>query len=368
MKTKEPISIYIHIPFCRRKCFYCDFTSMCNLSLQDRYIDCLVAEAERYLVKVGDVAVKSVFVGGGTPSVLSPDNIARLFDCIKKFNLLPDCEITVEGNPESLDKDKLSCFHANGVNRLSVGLQSVNDDSLKSIGRLHSYKDFLQCLDNACNFFDNINADLMIGVDSAFLKFRHTVDTVVKLPLKHLSFYALEIYPDSELRRLIDKGRVSVVEDEDILADMYDYACERLADNGFSRYEVSNFSRQSPCRHNLNYWQCGEYIGLGVAASGYLNHIRYTNTHSLERYLKGGSVRTDCSYINRQESMREFLMLGLRLEQGISLSDFFNRYGRQLTEVFDISKCKDYLVQDGDSLRVCNDKFYALNYILTELL
>ena len=368
MKTKQPISIYIHIPFCKRKCFYCDFTSMCNLSLQDRYIDCLVAEADRYLSRVGNIAVKSVFVGGGTPSVLSENNITRLFDCIKKFNLLPDCEITVEGNPESLDRDKLRCFHLSGVNRLSVGLQSVNDDSLKKIGRLHSYNDFLRCLDNACNFFDNINADLMIGVDSTFDQFRHTVDTVVKLPLKHLSFYALEIYPDSVLRKLIDNGSVNVVQDEDVLADMYDYAHATLADNGFERYEVSNFSRQSPSRHNLNYWQCGEYIGLGVSASGYLNHIRYTNTHSLEKYLKGGSVRTDCNYINRQESMREFLMLGLRLEQGVSLSDFYARYGTQLYEVFDITKCRDCLVQEGDTLRVREDKFYSLNYILTELL
>ncbi len=365
---KEPVSIYIHIPFCRKKCYYCDFTSVCDIGGQDGYIGALQKEMAFYRDRLEGRPVRSVFIGGGTPSVLDVGNINAVFRSLDGFAVGADCEITVEGNPESLTAEKLSCFKDNGVNRLSIGLQSVNDKSLKAIGRLHTYDDFLHCLDRAVSLFDNINADVMIGVDASFDEFAHTVNTVVQLPLSHISCYALEVYPNSLLRQLIDGGTVTVTEDEDALADMYDYALDAFRRNGFDRYEISNFAKKDrQCIHNLNYWKCGDYVGLGVAAAGYLDGVRYTNTRSLDEYLSGITVK-EKQIIDKNESMKEYLMLGLRLEEGVSLSEFYRRYGIPLTEAFDISCRADCLDLSDDRLAVRKDKFYALNYILSDLL
>lgn len=367
----ENYAIYVHIPFCKARCGYCAFSSCTDFSLTPKYFDKLFEEIEYYSNK--DVAISTVYLGGGTPSSVDAVYIDKLFDKLRaNFNLSQVLEVSVECNPESVTDKLLDCLKRNGVNRLSFGLQSVNDATLKRIGRIHSYQDFLRALNLASQHgFVNINADLIVGLPETEQDFYHTVQTVVGLPLQHVSVYALELHEGTPLHKLCANNYPFT---DDQLADMYDYACDTLAQNGFMRYEISNFAKCGyKCKHNLNYWQEGRYFAFGASASGFVGNIRYTNPYKIADYLATTTqnLRADCESLSLSDQANEYVMLGLRLIDGISLFDFKQKYN---SDFFDFFSTADRLVSrnllsvEGDSVFVPQDKLYVVNSILCELL
>ena len=370
MTKMEKYSIYVHIPFCKARCGYCAFSSCTDFTLVDRYFAKLFEEIEFYADK--NRPIYTVYVGGGTPSSVDKNLLNDLFDKLRaNFDMSNVEEISVECNPESATDQLLRCLKANGVNRLSFGLQSVNDSTLKRIGRLHSYAQFVKALRLAQQLgFNNINADLIVGLPESAEHFHRTVDTVVQLPLQHVSVYALELHEGTALYNLCKTQPFS----DDELADMYDYACAKLSENGYSRYEISNFAKVlQECKHNVNYWQEGRYFAFGASASGYVGDVRYTNPYAIGDYLATPTktMHNDCQLISCSDQANEYVMLGLRLSSGVNLSEFRARYG---ADFFDYFVAATKLVEQG-FLRVENghvtvpsDKVYVVNSILCELL
>lgn len=360
-------SIYIHIPFCRARCSYCAFSSCTDLSLQEAYFAKLFDEISA--CELPEKHIGTVFLGGGTPSAVDGKYIVRLFDLLRsRFDLADDCEITTEGNPESATNDKLALFRDVGINRISFGLQSLSNATLAKIGRLHTSEQFLQVLDNALAVgFTNINADLMLGLPESHADFLHTVDSVVQLPLSHLSLYALELYPYAPLYAL----RNQIPSDQDYLADLYDQAVARFAEAGFMRYETSNFARDGKrCKHNLNYWHEGRYYGFGASASGFVSDVRYDNVRDIRDYIAADNVRVNAETESLDTQANEYVMLALRLADGVDLAEFRARYGRDFFTYFDSA---NRLLQQGclqvvgGSVVIPDDKYYVANAILSEL-
>ena len=368
---RDRYSIYVHIPFCRARCSYCAFSSCTDLNLQQRYFDKLFEEIEYYSDKTKPIY--TVYLGGGTPSAVGIKYLDALFCKLRTcFDLSGTEEITAECNPESASNAVLACFRRNGVDRLSFGLQSVNDVTLKAIGRLHNYHDFLCAMERARSFdFDNINADLIIGLPESHSDFIHSVLTVAKLPVTHMSLYALELYKASPLYAKLN-GKAPFSDDEQ--ADMYDEAVQILSCHNFARYEISNFAKAGKqCLHNLFYWQEGRYFAFGAAASGFVNNTRFNNPWSISDYLSSPVEHLHdgrCEEIDHDEEANEFVMLGLRLESGVSLSEFVARFGVGFWDFFSSAndlRDKGFLVVDGDCVRIPDDKFYVVNSILSEL-
>lgn len=371
MNKTDEYSLYVHIPFCKARCGYCAFSSCTDFSLVESYFEKLFAEAERYSDKTRPI--RTLYVGGGTPSSLSTCYIDALFcklrDC---FDMSRTCEINFECNPESTSDELLDCLADNGVTRLSFGLQSVNDATLKAIGRLHTYGEFLSALERALmRGFTDVNADLIIGLPEEQSQFIRSVKTVAELPLTHVSMYALELHPDAPLWKRFN-GKSPASDDE--MADMYDEALLILREKGFIRYEISNFAQAGrECKHNLNYWREGRYFALGASASGFVENVRFTNARDIRDYLSLPLERLrdgSCEEVTLAEQAKEFVMLGLRLVSGVSLSEFAERFGRAFCNYFPSAKRLNklgLLLFDGDNVRVPDDKFYVSNSIVAEL-
>lgn len=363
--------IYIHIPFCKARCGYCAFSSCCDYSLQQPYFDKLFAEMELRSDK--SAKISTVYLGGGTPSSVETKYLDMLFDKLAKyFDLSEVCETTAECNPESVTDNLLACLKSNSVNRLSFGLQSANDDTLRRIGRIHRFVDFTKALSLADRFgFNNVNADLILGLPEEIDTFKRSVLTVADMPVKHISVYALELHENSPIYKLC---KSSYDYDDDTLADMYDYACNQLAKKGFARYEISNFSKYGyECKHNINYWSEGRYFAFGAAASGFIGDVRYTNPYDIRDYI---SIPTENllaagEKITCNEQANEYVMLRLRLSSGVDVAEFERRYGTDFLSFFPNAEKlikQKFLVSDGGRVYVPADKIYVTNSILTELL
>ncbi len=366
----KPNAIYVHIPFCKARCGYCAFCSCTDFSLVDAYFNRLFDEIDNCTVVDGTV-IDTLFIGGGTPSSVGEVRLVTLIDRLRaKFPFAPNAEITVECNPESTNSTLLSSLAQVGVNRISFGLQSVNDSTLRRIGRLHNYADFLQALAcaHSCGI-TNVNADLILGLPESFADFRHSADTVASLPLTHVSVYALELHQGTPFA---DYCARHFPHDDDTLADMYDYALSSLHKAGFARYEVSNFAKDGyPCRHNLNYWQEGEYYAFGASASGFVNGTRFTNVSSVTEYIDSPNPVDFSEVVTPVNQANEFVMLGLRLSSGISLDGFSRRFGTDFHTLFPAAAklmAQGFLVESGGNVFVPAHKFYVLNSILAELL
>lgn len=366
---QQTSAIYVHIPFCKARCGYCAFSSCVNFDLQERYFDALLREIDE---ATPSSCVETMFWGGGTPSAVDVKYLQMLFQKLsQKFDLSHLQEFTVECNPESTTEELLGFFRKIGVNRLSFGLQSANDQTLKRIGRLHTYRQFLNALNMAlAHGFSNVNADLILGLPESESDFQRTVCEVCQLPLKHVSLYALEIHDENTNFKKICQ---SFSHSDDQLADMYDFAMQKFAKKGFLRYEVSNFAQDGfACEHNCAYWKEQRYYGFGASASGFLQNVRYTNVFSVREYVNAnGSVRAFEEQISAQEEACEFVMLGLRLQQGISLAEFSKRFSSDFFAAFPASEglLKNGFLQLCDGrISVPPDKFYVLNSILVELL
>ena len=363
--------IYVHIPFCKARCGYCAFSSCTDYPLAPQYFDKLFDEIDFYADK--SVEISTIYIGGGTPSSVDKNLINDLFDKLRaNFDLSKVTEVTVECNPESVTEELLRCLKANGVNRLSFGLQSVNDTTLKRIGRLHGYAQFEGALKLARQLgFDNLSADLILGLPESKNDFLNSVKTVTDLGLKHVSIYALELH---EGTALFKQNNGQNFYDEDALADMYDEACALLEKGGLHRYEISNFSDMGwESKHNLNYWTEGRYFAFGAAASGFVGDVRYTNPYEITRYLSTPTrlLHNDCETLSNDEQANEFVMLGLRLIDGISLDGFNARFGFDFFKFFPNAErlaSQNFLRVEKGRVKVPCDKLYVVNSILVELL
>ncbi len=365
-KCDTPIGLYIHIPFCVRKCNYCDFCSKPPTGNDfDKYFSRLKSEFREYK-RTPKIRVNTVFIGGGTPSLLPVGYFTRLFDLVRdSFDLCPDCEITTEINPGTLTRERAIEYKALGISRISIGLQSIHENELKRLGRIHSYDDFLASFSLLSELgFDNISVDLMYGIpEQTSESLTKTLSAVTSLNPSHISLYGLIIEDGTEFGREW-KGLPLPTEDEE--CDMYYLACERLRDAGYSHYEISNYAKTGfECRHNLKYWNTDEYIGIGATAHSFFEGKRYGNTRDLFEIVRDPAANDESSY-------DEYVMMRLRLSEGISLSEFKRKFGFDFTDGRDkiLSELENHglLTLNGDRLALTEHGFYVSNSILTEIL
>ena len=332
------LGIYIHIPFCKQKCYYCDFVSYSNkCSEVKEYIESLKKEIEEF--DFSNYKVTSIYIGGGTPSYIDSIYIVEILSELKeklKCNLIEfkDIEITIEVNPGTVDTKKLNDYKKSGINRLSIGLQSTKNDILKKIGRIHTYQEFLEIYKLARETgFKNINIDLMIGIPGQKIgDLKNTLQDIIKLEPEHISVYSLIIEENTPIEKMLENGEIKLP-DEDLERNMYWYVKNTLELNGYNHYEISNFAKLGKeSRHNLNCWNQEEYIGFGVAAHSYLNGIRFSNTINVEEYIQHIENNRKEENIQIEESQsledkkNEFMMLGFRKIQGVDIARFKEKF------------------------------------------
>lgn len=348
MMNKRELELYIHIPFCARKCAYCDFLSF---ALPERtyrdYMDKLIEEICGQSSCFPDSLVTTVFLGGGTPSILSPDLMGELFAMLRQcFDIAEDAEITIEANPGTLTMEKLEVYRESGINRLSLGLQSADDQELRFLGRIHSFDDFLKSYQRARQAgFTNISVDLMSALPGQDVhSWKNTLRKVTMLKPEHISAYSLMIEegtPFYEWYGQENQRDLPPLPDEDTDRKIYHMTREILGTQGFDRYEISNYARPGfACRHNIGYWTGVDYLGLGLGASSYIGGYRYRNVDDLGEYLsldlkKPGTAARDIQELTLKDKMEEFMFLGLRMMQGVSGNEFLGRFGRNMWKIYE---------------------------------
>ena len=338
----KEIGIYVHIPFCKSKCYYCDFTSFAKKEqFENEYVECLLKEIKH---RAKDTyLVKTIYIGGGTPSYIDYCYIEKVLKVINSFyNVDKNAEITIEVNPGTANKEKLKSYYEAGINRLSIGLQSANNKLLKEIGRIHTFEDYEKTVKLAREAgFKNINSDVIIGLpNQTIYDVEETLNKLIDLKLEHISVYSLIIEPGTMLDRLINEGKLELP-DEEIERYMYWFAKRKLEDNGYKHYEVSNFAKEGfESKHNLNCWNQHSYMGFGLGASSYENKSRRTNISDLDFYIKNiEDEKFDSLYVieeeqNNSEEMKEFMMLGLRKIDGVNVGDFRMKFSKDVFIVF----------------------------------
>ena len=368
---KHNLSLYLHIPFCVRKCLYCDFLSgPQSADVQEQYVEALCREIQETSPEYREFQVVSVFIGGGTPSVLQPEQTVRIMETVKHCFVLTDtCEISMEMNPGTVTPEKMRSYHACGINRISIGLQSANDRELKALGRIHTYADFLKAYEMAVEAgFTNINVDLMSAIPEQTMdSYQETLQKALALqpPPAHISAYSLIVeegtpFYEQELN----------LPDEDTERRMYEITDDILRKAGYHRYEISNYAKEGKeCFHNKVYWQRGNYLGLGIGSASLIRNVRFHNMTDILNYVNlmlgkneiedaskehGGKFHAGKDYLKKEnaekeqvnklredvqelpveEEMEEFMFLGLRMMEGVSERKFYENFGRRFEEVF----------------------------------
>lgn len=339
MQNKEELSLYIHIPFCVRKCGYCDFLSApADEKARDRYVQALLMEIERYQgTETADRKIKTLYIGGGTPSILSVDQLNRIIQKIKCiFNFYGDIEASMEMNPGTASKEKCRALYQMGINRLSIGLQSTNDKELKTLGRIHSYEDFLNtyawCREAG---FQNINVDLMAALPYQTVEsYTSGLRKIIRLAPEHISAYSLILEEGTPFYQKYNSGRYPLPDEEQERL-MYRGTEQILAQAGYERYEISNYAKRGyVCRHNLVYWQGGDYLGVGLGSSSYMDGVRFHNTIDFDTYVNQDAYVEDREELSMQAKMEEFMFLGLRVMAGVSGTEFEKRFGKTMEDVY----------------------------------
>ena len=368
------LGIYIHIPFCIRKCNYCDFCSFSDTDgeLMRVYVNELIRRIESFFVQYGKRYVNTVYFGGGTPTLMSAESFERIFCALRSsFEILDDCEITVECNPASIDENGLRRLRAIGINRLSIGLQSADDRELALLGRLHTFGDFCNTFSEARKAgFDNISIDLMYGIPEQTLKsFEETLKKTVALNPEHISAYGLKIEEGTAFYRDRDK---LVLPDDDVCAELYMLCCEYLSKKGYSRYEISNFAKAGrESRHNLKYWQLDDYVGFGVAAHSCFDGERFGNSRDIKGFLQGKDILIERQRISDNDIVSEYVMLGLRLGKGIDTQEFFALAKKDFKEVYPMTDLyiKDgFMIEQDGRIAFTTKGFLVSNTILSQML
>ncbi len=358
-------SVYIHIPFCSSICSYCDFSKFYyNEDWVNQYLEALNNEID--LNYKGEV-LKTLYIGGGTPSCLNIEQLTKLFNIIKKFNLSTKVEFTFECNVENINKEKLEFLYKKGVNRLSIGVQTFNNDLLKILNRHHTKEEVIEKINLAKSIgFNNINVDLIYAIPKEDMNIlKNDLDLFLSLNINHISTYSLIIEPNTKL--YIDKFKNI---DEDLDYEMYKYICTKLKENGYNHYEISNFAKDGyESSHNLTYWNNEEYYGFGLGASGYVNGIRYDNTKNLNKYLNKNYIY-ESHELELKETIENEFILGFRKVKGINKKIFQDKYNINIKDINHVKKLitDGKLLEDEDNIYINPKYLYTSNDILIEFL
>ena len=373
--TTDLIGLYVHIPFCKSKCAYCDFVSFGNAlcEYEEKYVSALIDEISEYK-REEKIGIDTIFFGGGTPSLLSPESLKKIMTAIRKvFEIFPDAEITVEANPKTLSEEKLVAYRELGINRISLGLQSIHEKELKILGRIHNFDEFLESYELCRRFgIANINVDLMYGIpEQTKESFRETLGKVIALSPEHISAYGLIL---EEGTRLYEMKDALTLPSEDEECEMYYLAAKMLYDAGYSHYEISNYSKEGKrSRHNLKYWHDSEYIGVGLAAHSYFGKKRYFNTSLFSEYFSPERKEyRQTEEISETDAAYEYAMMNLRLSDGLSLSDYERKFSRSFLlgreELIEEFIGGGYMTLADGRLSLTDSGFYVSNSILSSLL
>ena len=379
MITKNnEIGIYVHIPFCKKKCDYCDFISYCDKGmLISDYIESVIKEIESQNIKS---KITTVYIGGGTPSYIDSKYIIKILEKIKEKNISEDAEITIEVNPGTVTEKKLKDYINCGINRLSIGLQSTKDEILKEIGRIHEYADFLNTYNMAKKIgFNNMNVDLMIGLpNQKIIDIKESLEKILELNPNHISVYSLILEEGTSLFKKVEDG-VLKIPDEELERNMYWYVKNTLELNGYKHYEISNFAKEGyESKHNLNCWNQKEYIGIGCAAHSYKNITRYSNTENIEEYIN--NIHKKCFEKNRiihevqteEDARKEFMLLGLRKVDGVKINEFKNKFGDNPIYLYrnqlDKLSKENLIIVDNDNIRLSNRGIDLANLVWEEFI
>lgn len=390
--------LYLHIPFCERKCAYCDFLSFCtNDDEINNYVDALCAEINQKALALNNSdfskKLSSIFIGGGTPSILDTKYVDKIMAAVgNSFTVADDAEITIEANPNSLTREKLDCFIKNGINRISIGLQSANEDELKILNRLHSFEQFL----NAYNLaraagFKNINVDLIKYIpNQTATSFKNTLDKVLELSPEHISVYDLIIEKGTPFFELFQNKTLFYPSEEE-QEKIDDVLFSSLEKNNYIRYEISNFAKEGKmCRHNLGYWSDIPYIGLGLGASSYFNNKRYKNETNIKTYidyynndidknksiedlLYDTTIEKDQLNISKGDAiknlMNEYMMLSMRTIFGANKKYFLDKFGKPIEAIYGdkLKYYKDFIIEDENSFHFTKKGFDLSNQILSDI-
>ena len=384
------IGIYLHIPFCKKKCYYCDFVSYCNEENNiNTYIECMQKEIEFKSLELNKFSknnieqfeINTIYIGGGTPSFIDSKYISKILKKIKEyFTVKKDCEITIEVNPDSVSLEKLIEYKNSGINRISIGLQSTKNKLLKEIGRVHNFEQFKQAYNNIkIAGFKNINIDLMIALPNQTLEdVEESLTEIMSLNPSHISVYSLILEDETKIFKEVKKGNLKLPDDE-LERKMYWNVKKSLEKNGFMQYEISNFSKpEKESKHNLNCWNQDEYLGIGVSAHSFFNNIRFSNTINLNDYIKNiqndkyTKNQTIHEILSLDERKKEFMILGLRKIKGIEIKKFKEKFGENPIYIFrnQINKLvNENLIEiDGDFIRLTNKGLDLENIVWEEFI
>lgn len=375
---KKALSIYVHIPFCVQKCAYCDFLSApADVGTQEQYLHQLMKEISKKAAQYAqDYIVKTIFIGGGTPTSVPSSLLCEVLQTIQQcFKVEAQAEISMECNPGTVDEKALQVYRDAGVNRLSIGLQSTQDRLLRKLGRIHTFEQFLTTYQAARRVgFDNINIDLMSALpDQTLEDYEQTLETILALEPEHISAYSLIVEEGTPFYEM-----ELALPDEDTERKMYERTKQILAQKGYVRYEISNYAkREKECKHNLVYWQRGEYLGLGIGAASLLKHsaleeVRLKNNSDLNTYLAGDFSYEEEETLSRKDAMEEFFFLGLRTMQGVSLFDFVEQFGEDTITWFEEAITQNIreglLEQQGEWLRLTDKGIDVSNVVFARFL
>lgn len=366
--TQSPRALYIHIPFCTNKCHYCDFTSyVLKGQPVDQYLDALELEMQRTVQEWPPQQIDTVFVGGGTPTVLTPPQMERFLQSVQKyFPLAPNVEFTMEANPGTVDIDKLAAMKAGGVNRISFGVQSFDNGLLERIGRIHNVDDVYRSIENARAVgFTNLSIDLMFGLPGQTVELlADSVNRAMKLELPHYSIYSLKVEENTLFHKLYERNELPLPPEEEEF-NMFILLMDMLKENGYAHYEISNFAKPGfESRHNSTYWRNEPYYGLGAGAHGYVNRQRHVNLKGITPYIQAADEklpRLETFEVSKDEAMEDLMMVGLRLLEGVPASRFSDQFpGETLEGKF--GDVINKLLNDGllEAQKTENDLIYRL--------
>ena len=378
----KDLGIYVHIPFCKQKCYYCDFISYANKEEKTKeYVKCIQKEIEIESKKYSkdEYEITTIYFGGGTPSYISAIYIENIINVIKlNYNVKDNAEITIEINPGTVNEEKILIYEKIGINRVSIGLQSTNNKLLKQIGRIHTYEEFLNCYKLVSKSkIDNINVDLMLALPNQTIEdLEESLQKVINLKPNHISLYSLILEEGTKLEKMVSENIVKLPE-EDMEREMYWKTKRILEKNGYNHYEISNFAKEGyKSKHNMNCWSQKEYLGFGVAAHSYVNRKRYCNTNNIEEYIsniKKGKIennRTVCEIQNKIDEQKEFMMLGLRKIEGLNIQEFKNKFVENPIYVFhkELEKLvnEDLIEIDLDKIKLTNKGLDFANLVWEE--
>lgn len=386
MQEKE-LGIYIHIPFCKQKCYYCDFVSFSNKEgYIEKYVETVKREIDSY--DLSKYNITTIYIGGGTPSRIPSEKIQEILEKIKQKisknqTRWEDIEITIELNPGTVDEEKIKKYKEIGINRLSIGLQSTNNKLLKEIGRIHTFEDFKNTYNLVKKVgFENINVDLMIGLPNQTISdVKESLNEIIKLNPTHVSVYSLIVEENTKMEQLINNKELQLP-DEELERQMYWYVKNTLELNGYNHYEISNFAKKGKeSKHNLNCWEQKEYIGLGLAAYSYLNGVRYGNTSNIEEYinvqdffnrseLEESGIRIVDEVQSLEDKRKEYMLLGLRKIDGVSIQKFKEKFVENPIFLFrkELEKLvnEELIAIDGDCIRLTNKGLDLANIVWEE--